>query len=699
MASSSPEEQQRRQQEQEQHQRRDEPVKECVHKTKTVRFLGRPTPFILQNDNGPCPLLAICNVLLLRNQLNLNPDITEVSQEKLLSLVAEQLIDSNSNVNDKDAGYVENQQRNIADAIDLLPRLTTGIDVNIKFHRINDFEFTSECTIFDLLDIPLYHGWLVDPQDYETAKAIGSKSYNTLMGELVTLAARKMEKCKECKVKSEEDCIDFAAATAATLGVPSPSLSRAKSFDDSLLSPSEQQKLRKGDAEEEAEFLRVLKLSETELTEEDVSVAPVPSGEVMTAKSDENLYQMDFVQSNPVHIYKEHDQEVTFRPEPSIWCDSEMPVYNDMTPYKRCPEQADLLSSKVFEASHVHQSVPVQSGDDSLPNDLAGQSNGETLVQDEISTAPSPEGGPASVNDQGDEIQNTSAADLQETVHEESGPENSTVIAQNAGSDSSEGSRKNIEATDSFTSHIDGEEPIYEGEECILDSGATACHNREPVYEGEAVLAVQADEGTRDDVSLKDEITPQQGELIENFLKNNASQLTFYGLFSLQEGLKERELCVFFRNNHFSTMFKFGGQLYLLATDQGYINQPDLVWEKLNEVNGDTIYMSSDFKEFRLESNANGTWDEQNAVANTADYLASLNSSEHGGSTLNSDLQLAIALQQQELEQQPHHHSPQQPSNGSSRMTTGPQVPRTSAKSSSSSTKQDRKSKDNCAIM
>ena len=39
------------------------------------------------------------NVLLLRNNLNLSPDIAEVSQEKLLSLVAERLIDSNSNVN------------------------------------------------------------------------------------------------------------------------------------------------------------------------------------------------------------------------------------------------------------------------------------------------------------------------------------------------------------------------------------------------------------------------------------------------------------------------------------------------------------------------------------------------------------------------------------------------------------------------
>uniref|UniRef100_A0A6N2JYR0 MINDY deubiquitinase domain-containing protein n=1 Tax=Salix viminalis TaxID=40686 RepID=A0A6N2JYR0_SALVM len=92
------------------------------------------------------------------NNLNLSSDSAEVSQEQLLSLVAERLIDSNSNVNNKDAGYVENQQKNIADAIDLLPRLATGIDVNLKFRRIDDFEFTRECAIFDLLDIPLYHG-------------------------------------------------------------------------------------------------------------------------------------------------------------------------------------------------------------------------------------------------------------------------------------------------------------------------------------------------------------------------------------------------------------------------------------------------------------------------------------------------------------------------------------------------------------
>ncbi|KAL5709501.1 hypothetical protein ACHQM5_020183 [Ranunculus cassubicifolius] len=84
----------------------EEEEKEQVHKTKLIQFLGRSTPIILQNDNGPCPLLAICNVLLLRNNLNLNNDMNEVSLQKLLSLVAERLIDSNSNTENKDAGYL-----------------------------------------------------------------------------------------------------------------------------------------------------------------------------------------------------------------------------------------------------------------------------------------------------------------------------------------------------------------------------------------------------------------------------------------------------------------------------------------------------------------------------------------------------------------------------------------------------------------
>ncbi|XWS48998.1 hypothetical protein CRYUN_Cryun13aG0125800 [Craigia yunnanensis] len=93
---------------------------------------------------------------------------------------------------------------------------------------------------------------------------------------------------------------------------------------------------------------------------------------------------------------------------------------------------------------------------------------------------------------------------------------------------------------------------------------------------------------------------------------------------------------------------------YLLATDQGYLNQPDLVWKKLNEVNGDILFMTDNFKEFKVDSHATGTWDEQNAIASTA------------CSTI-------ISLQQQEFEQQPQRQIVQQPPIvGGSRLVTGP---------------------------
>ncbi|KOM50103.1 hypothetical protein LR48_Vigan08g093000 [Vigna angularis] len=70
----------------------------------------------------------------------------------------------------------------------------------------------------------------------------------------------------------------------------------------------------------------------------------------------------------------------------------------------------------------------------------------------------------------------------------------------------------------------------------------------------------------------------------------------------------------------FSLYPQYAGELYLLAIDQGYINQPDLVWEKLNEVNGDSLFMTSNFKEFKVENHENSTWDEKNALTSTTEF-------------------------------------------------------------------------------
>jgi hypothetical protein len=42
----------------------------------------------------------------------------------------------------------------------------------------------------------------------------------------------------------------------------------------------------------------------------------------------------------------------------------------------------------------------------------------------------------------------------------------------------------------------------------------------------------------------------------QNFLEESASQLTYHGLCELVATMKEDELAIFFRNNHFSTIYK-----------------------------------------------------------------------------------------------------------------------------------------------
>ncbi|KAL3499432.1 hypothetical protein ACH5RR_038525 [Cinchona calisaya] len=641
-----------------------------MYKTKFIKFLGRRTRIILQNENGPCPLIAICNVLLLKHNLSLGPYIPDISQERLLSFVAERLIDSNSNVNNKDAGYVENQQQNIADAIGLLPRLTTGIDVNIKFMRIDDFEFTRECAIFDLLDIPLKHGWIVDLRDLDTANAIGSKSYNTLMEELVALETRNMQ--TEHKKNSEDDCVDLAAATTAALGVPSPYLSRGRSFDDSPVSLPDHHKARKGDIEEEMVLLRTLKLSESEVPTS--ACDPFPDRPNLSIATEGNL---DLKMSEPVSLvgtFKKDGFDASQNP-----CPEEVSVSyrsqassNDNLDAKGSETvllEAVCLSSRAEQESLCIESISGESEnnasfktvEDSGDNTLAnfGSIPNQSSLMDPFSTTGTDVDMSGKDEDgnkgNGHEPLSSCTSEMDEVENKGIGHETfeSFSLLTDAPHDSLNDRMHKVDESQGFTSNVDASKPIYEGEESILECRDTIHQDREPMYEGEVVLAEQGDRSSMEGRDRKkNEITMKEGELIQNFLKDNASQLTIYGLCCLRNGLKEHELCVFFRNNHFNTLFKFEGELYILVTDQGYINQPDLVWEKLNEVNGNTVYMNGNFKEFKVKSHGNNSWGQQNAMARTADYLASIEKSTEADSSVDSDYQLALALQQEELEKQ-----------------------------------------------
>ncbi|NWW33432.1 MINY1 hydrolase, partial [Panurus biarmicus] len=170
----------------------------CV---KWISWKGERTPVITQSENGPCPLLAIINILLLQwkasglggcsgeassgcSQVKLPPQKEVITAEELMAHLGNCILATQPR--DTSEGLQLNFQQNINDTMTVLPKLSTGLDVNVRFTGVSDFEYTPECIVFDLLNIPLYHGWLVDPQSPEQVQAVGKLSYNQLVEKIIT---------------------------------------------------------------------------------------------------------------------------------------------------------------------------------------------------------------------------------------------------------------------------------------------------------------------------------------------------------------------------------------------------------------------------------------------------------------------------------------------------------------------------------
>ncbi|NXI31858.1 MINY1 hydrolase, partial [Sterrhoptilus dennistouni] len=153
----------------------------CV---KWISWKGQRTPVVTQSENGPCPLLAIINTLLLQWKVKLPPQKEVITAEELMAHLGNCILATQPR--DTSEGLQLNFQQNISDSMTVLPKLSTGLDVNVRFTGVSDFEYTPECIIFDLLNIPLYHGWLVDPQIPEQVQAVGKLSYNQLVEKIIT---------------------------------------------------------------------------------------------------------------------------------------------------------------------------------------------------------------------------------------------------------------------------------------------------------------------------------------------------------------------------------------------------------------------------------------------------------------------------------------------------------------------------------
>lgn len=147
----------------------------CFYAVKWIEFNGVKTPILMQNVNGPCPLIAICNCLLLRGHLKLEPPGVElIENDKLIHMLADLLLNEfvpRFMARESQRGASEqdeiNLEQNISDALFIFESLQYGLNVNVRFTSCTSFEYTREMDIFDLFSLGLYHGWLIDPEQTE----------------------------------------------------------------------------------------------------------------------------------------------------------------------------------------------------------------------------------------------------------------------------------------------------------------------------------------------------------------------------------------------------------------------------------------------------------------------------------------------------------------------------------------------------
>jgi hypothetical protein len=146
---------------------------------RQMEYKHRHLTVLLQNENGPCPLLAIANALALKGAIVIPP--ASSSQPLIPAVTVEDLIKEYFSHQRALHPDDENAQYVIDSAVRQLPGLVKGLAVNPKFDRIDHFEPTEELSTFDAARIRLVHGMTLDPQEAELRDEIGQNSYNVML--------------------------------------------------------------------------------------------------------------------------------------------------------------------------------------------------------------------------------------------------------------------------------------------------------------------------------------------------------------------------------------------------------------------------------------------------------------------------------------------------------------------------------------
>ncbi|EMS61662.1 hypothetical protein TRIUR3_32611 [Triticum urartu] len=148
--------------------------------TRVIAFHGLFHTIVCQTDNTPCPLLALCNSLILLGELNLNlrQGVCTISEKKLIERVSDYYMTKATHKVSKIRKTTNKSVKRLAQPIQCKMMLTS----------VEHMENSGELKLFEQLGIKVYHANVVDPKEEELVRAVGTNTFDTL---LAGLAAHK----------------------------------------------------------------------------------------------------------------------------------------------------------------------------------------------------------------------------------------------------------------------------------------------------------------------------------------------------------------------------------------------------------------------------------------------------------------------------------------------------------------------------
>jgi hypothetical protein len=67
-------------------------IDDCIYHLKWIMWHDRKAPIVTQNENGPCPLIAISNILLLRGKIVLPTVMEIITAKQLMEYIGDMIL-------------------------------------------------------------------------------------------------------------------------------------------------------------------------------------------------------------------------------------------------------------------------------------------------------------------------------------------------------------------------------------------------------------------------------------------------------------------------------------------------------------------------------------------------------------------------------------------------------------------------------